>query len=149
MLCSCGSVVEHCVSSVKVVGSFPREHMYWQKKCITCKSLWIKASAKCINVNVYIYTHTVILALTHITNTSLHTDVFPSAFRQARITPLIHKPSLNPSLLEKYRPVSLLAFIAKTHERAVFNQVSAFLTQNNLLNMGDLLGKLGCCWKRC
>ncbi len=29
--CSCGSVVEHCVSSAKVVGSIPREHMYWQK----------------------------------------------------------------------------------------------------------------------
>ncbi len=25
---SCGSVVEHCVSSAKVVGSIPREHMY-------------------------------------------------------------------------------------------------------------------------
>ncbi len=45
--------LEHCVSSTKVVGSIPREHMYWQKKCITwmhCKSLWIKASDKCINV---------------------------------------------------------------------------------------------------
>ncbi len=30
-LCSCGSVVEHCVSSAKVVGSIPREHTYWQK----------------------------------------------------------------------------------------------------------------------
>ncbi len=27
-MCSCGSVVEHCVSSAKVVGSIPREHMY-------------------------------------------------------------------------------------------------------------------------
>ncbi len=27
----CGSVVEHCVSSAKVVGSIPREHIYWQK----------------------------------------------------------------------------------------------------------------------
>ncbi len=47
--------LEHCVSSAKVVGSIPREHMYWQKICIAwmhCKSLWIKASAKCINVNV-------------------------------------------------------------------------------------------------
>ncbi len=26
--CSCGSVVEHCVSSAKVVGLIPREHMY-------------------------------------------------------------------------------------------------------------------------
>ncbi len=46
--------LEHCVSSSKVVGSIPREHMYWQYKCIAwmhCKSLWIKASAKCINVN--------------------------------------------------------------------------------------------------
>ncbi len=45
----------HCVSSAKVVGSIPREHTYWQYKCIAwmhCKSLWIKASAKCINVNV-------------------------------------------------------------------------------------------------
>ncbi len=47
--------LEHCVSSTKVVGSNPREHTYWQYKCITwmhCKSLWIKASAKYINVNV-------------------------------------------------------------------------------------------------
>ncbi len=26
--CSCGSVVEHCVSSAKVVGSIPRKHTY-------------------------------------------------------------------------------------------------------------------------
>ncbi len=76
----------------------------------------------------------VVPALTHIINTSLHTGVFPSAFRQARITPLLKKPTLNPSVLENYRPVSLLPFIAKTLERAVFNQVSAFLTQNNLLD---------------
>ncbi len=73
-------------------------------------------------------------ALTHIINTSLNIGVFPSAFRQARITPLLKKPTLNPCLLENYRLVSLLPFIAKTLEQAVFNQVSAFLTQNNLLN---------------
>ncbi len=75
----------------------------------------------------------VVPSLTHIINTSLHTGVYPSAFRQARITPLLKKPTLNPSLLENYRPVSL-PFIAKTLERSVFNQVSAFLTQNNLLD---------------
>ncbi len=33
---SCGSVVEHCVSSATVVGSIPREHTYilTKKKCI-------------------------------------------------------------------------------------------------------------------
>ncbi len=72
----------------------------------------------------------VVPALTHIVNTG----IFPSAFKQARITPLLKKPTLNPTLLGNYRPVSLLPFIAKTLERVVFNQVTAFLTQNNLLD---------------
>ncbi len=76
----------------------------------------------------------VVPALTHIFNTSLHTGLFPSAFKQACITPLLKKPTLNPTLLGNYRPVFLLPFIAKTLERVVFNQVTAFLTQNNLLD---------------
>ncbi len=76
----------------------------------------------------------VVPALTHIVNTSLHTGIFTSAFKQARITPLLKKPTLNPTLLGNYRPVSLLPFIAKTLERVVFNQVTIFLTQNNLLD---------------
>ncbi len=76
----------------------------------------------------------VIPALTHIINTSLHTGTFPAAFKQARVTPLLKKPYLNPALLENYRPVSLLPFIAKTLEWVVFNQLSMFLAQNNLLD---------------
>ncbi len=76
----------------------------------------------------------VVPALTNIINTSLHTDIFPSAFKQARITLLLKKPTLNLTLLGNYRPVSLLPFIAKTLEWVVFYQVSAFLTQNNLLD---------------
>ncbi len=76
----------------------------------------------------------VVPALTHIVNTSLHTGIFFSAFKQARITPLLKKLTLNPTLLGNYRPVSLLPFIAKTLERVVFNQLTAFLTQNNLLD---------------
>ncbi len=73
-------------------------------------------------------------ALTHIINTSLLTGIFPTAFKQARVTPLLKKPTLNTSLLENYRPVSLLPFVAKTLERVVFNQVSLFLSQNNKLD---------------
>ncbi len=73
-------------------------------------------------------------ALTHIINTSLLTGIFPTAFKQARVTPLLKKPTLNTSLLENYRPVSLLPFIDKTLERVVFNQVSLFLSQNNKLD---------------
>ncbi len=53
--CSCGSVVEHCVSSAKGRGFNSQGTHIMTKKIITwmsCKSLWIKASAKCINVNV-------------------------------------------------------------------------------------------------
>ncbi len=55
-------------------------------------------------------------ALTHIINTSLLTGIFPTAFKQARVTPLLKKTTLNTSLLENYRPISLLPFIAKTLE---------------------------------
>ncbi len=48
--------------------------------------------------------------------------------------PLLKKPTLNPTLLGNYRPVSFLHFIAKTLKLVVFNQVTAFLTQNNLLD---------------
>ncbi len=77
---------------------------------------------------------TLLPALTHIINTSLLTGIFPTAFKQARVTPLLKKPTLNTSLIENYRPVSLLPFIAKTLERVVFNQVSLFLSQNNKLD---------------
>ncbi len=74
------------------------------------------------------------LTSTHIINTSLLTGIFPTTFKQARVTPLLKKPTLNTSLIENYRPVSLLPFIAKTLERVVFNQVSLFLSQNNKLD---------------
>ncbi len=71
---------------------------------------------------------------THIINTSLLTGIFPTAFKQARVTPLLKKPTLNTFLLENYRPVSLLPFVAKTLERVVFNQLSLFLSQYNKLD---------------
>ncbi len=46
-------------------------------------------------------------ALTHIINTSLLTGIFPTAFKQARVTPLLKKPTLNTYLIENYRPLSL------------------------------------------
>ena len=71
-------------------------------------------------------------AVTHIINSSLTTGVFPTAFKQARVTPLLKKPTLNPAQVENYRPISLLPFLSKVLERTVFNQVSEFLSENNL-----------------
>ncbi len=51
----CGSVVEHCVSSAKGCG-FDSQGTHILTKMYNlnaiCKSLWIKASAKCVNVNI-------------------------------------------------------------------------------------------------
>uniref|UniRef100_A0AAQ6IQI3 Reverse transcriptase domain-containing protein n=1 Tax=Anabas testudineus TaxID=64144 RepID=A0AAQ6IQI3_ANATE len=80
---------------------------------------------------------TLIPAITQIINTSVTTGTFPTSFKQAQITPLLKKPSLDPSLVENYRPVSLLSFLAKTLERAAFNQLSDFLSRNNLLDVNQ------------
>ncbi len=77
---------------------------------------------------------TLLPAFTHIINTSLVTGTFPTAFKQARVTSLLKKPTLNTSLLENYRPISLLPFIAKILKLVLFNQVSLFLSQNNKLD---------------
>ncbi len=53
--------LKHCVSSAKVVGSIPREHILTKKKFIDwmlkykCNSLWIKASAKCKSICLFFY----------------------------------------------------------------------------------------------
>lgn len=75
---------------------------------------------------------TLIPAVTHTVNSSLATGVFPTAFKQARVTLLLKKPTLNPSLVENYKPISLLTFLSKTLECAVFSQVS-FLLFNSFL----------------
>jgi len=43
---------------------------------------------------------TLLPALTHIINSSLQTGFFPTAFKQARVTPLLKNSTLNTSLLE-------------------------------------------------
>ncbi len=73
-------------------------------------------------------------APTHIINTSLLTGTFPTEFKQARVTPLLKKPTLNTSLTDSYRSVSLLPFIAKMLEWVVFNMLSSFLSKHNLLD---------------
>ncbi len=49
-------LVEYGASNAKIMGSIPRESKSWfNAETVTwmqCKSLWIKASAKYINVNV-------------------------------------------------------------------------------------------------
>ncbi len=72
----------------------------------------------------------VIPTLTHIINTSLHTGTFPTAFKQARVCPLLKKPALNPALLENYP----LFHSLQRHLSELCSTNSLFLAQNNILD---------------
>ncbi len=77
--------------------------------------------------------HTLTSTHTHYQHISPHRHL-PHCIQAGSGYPTAQKPALNTSLIENYRPVSLLPFIAKTLERVVFNQVSLFLSQNNKLD---------------
>ena len=67
-------------------------------------------------------------------NASFNSGTFPSLFKVARVTPLLKKPSLDPTQVENYRLVSLLTLLSKNIERAASKQVTEFLSKNNLLD---------------
>ena len=69
--------------------------------------------------------------IAHIVNLSLSNCIVPTAFKEARITPLYKKNSK----LEvgNYRPVSVLSTVSKILERAVYNQLEDYLQNSKLL----------------
>ena len=76
-----------------------------------------------------------ILYYVHICNIisySLNSGTVPSIFKQAIITPILKKPSLDPDSLLNYRPISQLPLVSKILERVVSRQLISYLTANNL-----------------
>ncbi len=67
-------------------------------------------------------------------NESLTTGVVPACLKQASIIPLLKKKGLDVECLANYRPVSILPFISKILEKVVAAQLTAHLTENNLLD---------------
>ena len=70
-------------------------------------------------------------AVTAVINQCLHTGVFPSVFKEAKMKPLLKKPSLDPNSLKNYQPISNL-FLSKVTEKIILSQLSAYLNANNL-----------------
>lgn len=70
--------------------------------------------------------------LRYIVNLSLKTSIVPSAWKEAKIIP-IYKSGAS-SLVENYRPISVLPILSKVLEKAVHTQLSTFLETNKLLN---------------
>ena len=74
--------------------------------------------------------HNISIPLTHIINQSFQTGIVPDQMKIAKVVP-IHKSS-DPTLLENYRPISLLTAFSKLLEKIMYNKVIKFLTTNDI-----------------
>ena len=72
--------------------------------------------------------------IAEIVNLSFQQASVPSSLKLAYIHPLFKKPSLDPDVLQNYRPVSNLPFLSKVLERVAFSQLATYLLNNHLLD---------------
>ncbi len=70
--------------------------------------------------------------LTELVNLSITTGIFPSEMKEAVITPLLKKATLDPELLKNFRPVSNLSFVSKLVERVVASRLNAHMQHEGL-----------------
>ena len=79
---------------------------------------------------------TITLSLAYICNLSLLTSIFPSDWKQAKVTPIFKDGDKFD--VGNYRPISVLSIIFKILERAVHDQLYSFLTTNSILHPHSL-----------
>ena len=70
--------------------------------------------------------------LTIIFNRSLVTGIFPDDWKAAKVTPLFKQGDR--SDMNNYRPISVISVVAKVFERIVYNQLSNYLSEHNILS---------------
>ena len=67
--------------------------------------------------------------ITHLVNSILHTEVYPTIFKVSRITPIL-KPDKRSELIDSYRPINNLSAIEKVVEQFIKEQLSTFINEN-------------------
>ena len=75
--------------------------------------------------------HVLIPAISHLINQSINTGLFPDQLKIAKVV-LIFKKKDNMNI-ENYLSISLLSSISKIFEKIAYNQIYAYLTDNNIL----------------
>ena len=71
-------------------------------------------------------------SLTAIFNMSIDTQQFPSKWKTAKVIPLFKKGQR--SLLDNYRPISILPVVSKLMERILYDQIYEYFDQQNLFS---------------
>ena len=71
-------------------------------------------------------------SLTEIFNMSIDSNPFPSDWKTARVIPLFKNGQR--SVLDNYRPISILPVVSKIMERLLYNQISDYFTKKQLLS---------------
>jgi hypothetical protein len=69
--------------------------------------------------------------LTHIFNASLNSGTFPNRLKLAKVIPLHKKREYHD--IKNYRPISTLSAFSKILEKLMYNRLTPFLIQNNIL----------------
>ena len=72
--------------------------------------------------------------ISQIVNLSIDQAEVPTCLKIAHVTPLLKKSSLDPEVLQNYRPVSNLPFLFKILERVVFSRLTEYFSDNNLFD---------------
>ena len=70
--------------------------------------------------------------ITTIFNCCLTTGIFPDDWKLAKVTPIFKQGDR--SDMNNYRPISVISAIAKVFERIIYNQLSSYLSENNILS---------------
>ena len=73
--------------------------------------------------------------LTITVSQSLTTGIFPQKSKIAKVSPL-YKNS-DATIIENYRPISLLTVISKIFEKVIFQQINKYFTENKLFNISQ------------
>ena len=63
-------------------------------------------------------------------NQSIVTGIFPNKLKIANVTPIFKKG--DPTVIENYRPISLLPALSIVFERVIYNQINNYFVSNNL-----------------
>ena len=68
--------------------------------------------------------------LTHIINSFISNDKYPTTWKQSRVCPIPKIP--NPSTPTDYRPISILPALSKVYEKLVLQQMLEFIERNDI-----------------